>query len=93
MIPRTVHNTILRLNRGFPVIVITGPRQSGKTTLSRAAFPDKPYLSLEDPDIRLLAEKDPRGLLAGYPDGVILDEIQRVPELFSYLQTQVDTNL
>jgi predicted AAA+ superfamily ATPase len=83
----------MRLAKGFPILALTGPRQSGKTTLARAAFPDKPYLSLEDPDIRLLAESDPRGLLAGYPAGAILDEIQRAPKLFSYLQTQVDEHL
>ncbi|WP_305733280.1 ATP-binding protein [Trichlorobacter ammonificans] len=82
-----------RLAHGFPVIAITGPRQSGKTTLARATFPDKPYLSLEDPDVRVIAESDPRRLLAGYPDGAILDEVQRAPHLFSYLQTHVDANL
>ena len=87
MLARAAHDTIIRLARGFPVIAITGPRQSGKTTLAKAAFPDKPYLTLEDPDIRLLAQSDPRGLLSRFPDGVILDEAQRVPELFSYLQT------
>jgi len=84
---------VLRLAQGFPVIAITGPRQAGKTTLAKAAFPDKPYLSLEDPDIRSMAEADPRRLLAAYPDGAILDEIQRTPQLFSYLQTHVDANL
>ena len=75
------------------MVVITGPRQSGKTTLARATFPDKPYLSLEDPDIRALAETDPRRLLDSYPDGAILDEVQRAPQLLSYLQTMVDGNL
>lgn len=83
----------MRLAQGFPVVVITGPRQSGKTTLAKATFPDKPYLSLEDPDIRALAESDPRRLLSSYPDGAILDEAQRVPQLFSYLQTTVDSQL
>ncbi|HEY3488631.1 MAG TPA: ATP-binding protein [Candidatus Deferrimicrobiaceae bacterium] len=71
---------------------MTGPRQSGKTTLAKMAFPNKPYLSLEDPDMRALAESDPRGLLARFPDGAILDEAQRAPELFSYLQTRVDAD-
>jgi len=93
MIPRKAHATLLRLAQGFPVIAITGPRQSGKTTLARASFPGKPYLSLEDPDIRAIAQADPRHLLAGYPDGAILDEVQRAPELFSYLQTRVDADL
>lgn len=93
MIARAAHPTLLRLAKGFPVLAITGPRQSGKTTLARAAFPDKPYLSLEDPDIRLLAESDPRGLLSRVPDGAILDEVQRAPGLFSYLQTRIDQDL
>jgi predicted AAA+ superfamily ATPase len=93
MIKRTAYNTIMRLAKGFPVIAITGPRQSGKTTLARSAFPDKPYLTLEDPDTRMLAESDPRGLLAGYPDGLILDEAQRSPQIFSYLQSFVDDHL
>lgn len=92
MIDRSARATLLRLARGFPVIALTGPRQSGKTTLAKAAFPDKPYLSLEDPDIRALAESDPRRLLSSYPDGAILDEAQRTPQLFSYLQTHVDAN-
>ncbi len=93
MIKRTAHDTIMRLAKGFPVVAITGPRQSGKTTLARSAFPDKPYLTLEDPDTRLLAESDPRGLLSGYPDGLILDEAQRSPQIFSYLQSFVDDHL
>lgn len=93
MIKRTAHTTIMRLAKGFPVIAITGPRQSGKTTLAKSSFPDKPYLTLEDPDTRLLAENDPRGLLSAYPDGLILDEVQRAPQLFSYLQGFVDDNL
>lgn len=79
--------------KGFPVVAITGPRQSGKTTLARLTFPHKPYLSLEDPDVRSTAESDPRGLLAGFPDGAILDEAQRAPQLFSYLQTKVDEQI
>jgi len=90
MIARAAHDTLLRLAKGFPVLAITGPRQSGKTTLAKAAFPDKPYLSLEDPDVRMLAESDPRGLLSRFPDGAILDEVQRAPSLFSYLQTSTD---
>ena len=90
MIPRLAASTLLRLAKGFPVLAITGSRQTGKTTLARTTFPEKPYLSLEDPDIRALAAEDPRGLLSRYPAGAILDEVQRVPELLSYLQTQVD---
>jgi predicted AAA+ superfamily ATPase len=90
MIARNAHNTILELAKGYPFIVLTGPRQAGKTTLSRAAFPDKPYVSLEDPDIREFATTDPRRFLSRYPDGAILDEAQRSPEIFSYLQTLAD---
>lgn len=93
MIRRSAHDTLLRLAKGFPVIAITGPRQAGKTTLAKSAFPDKIYLTLEDPDTRLLAESDPRGFLSHYPDGLILDEAQRVPQLFSYLQGFVDEQL
>lgn len=93
MIKRTAHDTIMRLAKGFPVIAITGPRQSGKTTLAKSTFPNKPYLTLEDPDTRLIAEGDPRGLLSRYPDGLIIDEAQRVPQLFSYLQGVVDEQL
>lgn len=90
MIPRLLAFTIQRLALGFPVVVLTGPRQSGKTTLVRAMFPDKPYLSLENPDLRLFAMEDPRGFLARYPDGAVLDEVQRAPALLSYIQGIVD---
>ncbi len=93
MIARTAESTVSRLAKGFPVVAITGPRQSGKTTLARRCFPTKPYLNLEDPDTRALAESDPRGLLAHYPDGLVLDEAQRAPALFSYLQGFVDENV
>jgi hypothetical protein len=90
MIARNALNTILELAKGYPFVALTGPRQAGKTTLSRAAFPDKPYVSLEDPDIREFAATDPRRFLSRYPDGAILDEAQRSPEIFSYLQTLAD---
>lgn len=90
MIPRLTTPRLLELARYYPVVAITGPRQAGKTTLARATFADKPYVSLEDPDIRALATNDPRGFLSQYPDGAVFDEAQRVPELFSYLQTRVD---
>lgn len=93
MITRTAQKTLLRMAKGFPIVAITGPRQSGKTTLSKLTFPSKPYLSLEDPDVRSTAESDPRGLLAGFPNGAILDEVQRAPQLFSYLQTKVDEKI
>lgn len=74
----------------MPVVTLTGPRQSGKTTLARAAFPDHAYVSLEDPEERAQALDDPRGLLARFPGPAILDEVQRAPELFSYIQVAVD---
>jgi predicted AAA+ superfamily ATPase len=79
MIPRIAQKTLLRLAKGFPIVAITGPRQSGKTTLARLTFPQKPYLSLEDPDVRSTSESDPRGLLSSFPGGAILDEAQRAP--------------
>lgn len=90
MIPRTAHGLVRQLLAGFPIVTMTGPRQSGKTTLARQIFADRPYRSLEDPDVRALATDDPRGFLAGLPDGGVLDEVQRVPDLLSYLQSNVD---
>ena len=90
MIPRNAESTLRELAAGFPVIGITGPRQSGKTTLARAVFKDKPYVSLEYPDVRESATDDPRGFLDNYPQGAVLDEAQRCPQLFSYLQGRVD---
>ncbi|MDP2752017.1 MAG: ATP-binding protein [Rhodocyclaceae bacterium] len=92
MIAREAETVVRELLSGFPVVTITGPRQSGKTTLAKAIFADKPYLSLEDPDVRRLALDDPRAFLGRLPDGAVLDEVQRVPELFSYLQTWVDAD-
>ncbi len=74
----------------FPVVAITGPRQSGKTTLAQTAFPNKQYVSMEDPDVREVALSDPRGFLSALIDGAIIDEVQRAPELFSYLQGIID---
>jgi len=71
-------------------VAITGPRQSGKTTLARMLFPNKPYVSLEDPDIRGLAQEDPRAFLEKYDSGAILDEVQRCPDILSYLQVILD---
>lgn len=90
MIKRRAENTVLKLARVFPFVAVTGPRQSGKTTLVRGAFPGKPYISLEDPDTREFADSDPRGFLSRFPDGAVLDEVQRCPDLFSYLQTISD---
>ena len=92
MIPRLAEKTLLRYARGFPVICITGPRQSGKTTLAKMAFPKKRYFSLEDPDTALLARSDPRGFLETWPEGLILDDAQYIPELFVYIKTMADKN-
>jgi hypothetical protein len=90
MITRDINHEILRSAAEYPVVTILGPRQSGKTTLARMSFPDKPWVSLEDPDVRMAAEADPRGFLGQFPAGAILDEVQRYPELLSYLQGIVD---
>lgn len=90
MIPRVAASLLDEVRVGYPVITITGPRQSGKTTLARAAFPDKPYVSLESPDEREFAATDPRGFLARWPEGAIIDEVQHVPALLSWIQTDVD---
>jgi hypothetical protein len=91
MIQRTLAQVALERARQLPVLTVTGPRQSGKTTLCRASFPAKPYVSLETPDMREEATRDPRAFLARFPEGAILDEVQRAPELPSYLQEIVDT--
>jgi uncharacterized protein len=90
MIPRIASKTLARLARGFPIIALTGPRQSGKTTLARAAFPDKPYVTLENPRDREFAEIDAERFLAQFKHGAVIDEIQRCPPLLSYLQGLVD---
>jgi predicted AAA+ superfamily ATPase len=81
-----------KLATRWPAVTLTGPRQSGKTTLCRALFPGHSYISFEAPDNRDYAQTDPRGLLREYGAGAIFDEIQRVPELLSYLQGEVDEN-
>ena len=90
MIKRILEHKIRNLARKFPALAIMGPRQSGKTTLVRTTFPALSYISLENPDHRLYAQSDPRGFLEQYRDGAIFDEIQKVPELFSYLQQILD---
>lgn len=90
MINREAEKLIRTYKRQFRALAIVGPRQSGKTTLARTAFPKKEYVSLENPDERLLAENDPRAFLARFPKGAILDEAQRAPHLFSYLQQVLD---
>jgi hypothetical protein len=92
MIHRNLKETIESLLAGFPLVTLTGPRQSGKTTLARAVFENHPYASLEEPDIRQAAKEDPRSFLSRFPDGAVLDEVQRSPEILSYLQTLVDND-
>lgn len=90
VIPRELNSRLQLSARKLPVVTLTGPRQSGKTTLCRAAFPEKTYVNLEPIDTRQLAISDPRGFLADLPEGAILDEIQNAPELLSYIQAEVD---
>ena len=90
MIEREITPRLTTLFRQYPFVTVTGPRQSGKTTLCRAAFPGLEYANLEAPDQRDFAESDPKGFLAQFSAGAILDEIQRVPELLSYLQVVAD---
>jgi hypothetical protein len=90
MIERNIAKEINELMLVYPVIALTGPRQSGKTTLLKSMFKDYRYVSLENPDNRLFAEQDPNGFLELYNQKVIFDEVQRVPSLFSYIQTLVD---
>lgn len=90
MVRRNITDKILSMGNKFPIVTLTGPRQSGKSTLLKTVLPDYNYVSMEDPDNRLFALDDPRGFIKTYPDKTIIDEVQRVPELFSYLQTHVD---
>lgn len=92
MINRILSNKIKETAKVSPLIGIVGPRQSGKTTLSKEVFSKYTYVNLEQPDIRLYAQNDPKAFLSQYNNHVILDEIQRVPELFSYLQVKVDND-
>jgi predicted AAA+ superfamily ATPase len=92
MIQRSAEKHLKSLFSYFPVLFVTGPRQSGKTTLVQKLFNDLPYVLLEFPDQRKLAMEDPRAFIAQYENGAIFDEVQQVPELFSYLQGRVDEN-
>lgn len=91
-IHRAISMAINEASLYFPVITVTGPRQSGKSTLLRHLFPAIPYISMENPDTRLQVRNDPRGLLDSFPGGVIIDEVQNTPELLSYIQGIVDEN-
>lgn len=90
MIKRILSDKLITLSKKFPIVSVIGPRQSGKTTLVNAAFPGKDYANLEEPDTRLFAQKDPRAFLSNHKNGLIIDEVQRVPELFSYIQSIAD---
>ncbi len=90
LIRRNLESVVRELAQKMPVVAVTGPRQSGKTTLCQQAFPDHPYVTLEPLDTRRYASEDPRGFLREFAEGAILDEVQRVPQLFSYLQEEVD---
>lgn len=90
MVTRELQSKLIQLSTKFPFVTITGPRQSGKSTLARMAFPNYRRVSLEDLDNREFAETDPRGFIATYPSDTIIDEVQRVPSLLSYLQTHSD---
>lgn len=90
MILRDAETTLRELAKGYPVLALTGPRQSGKTTLARAVFSSHPYVSLENPVQREFAQSDPQGFLNKYGEGAIIDEVQRCPELFAWLQGVVD---
>lgn len=92
MIQREAQYKLAQLGDTFKAIAVIGPRQSGKTTLVKVTFPEKPYLSLENPDTRNFALEDPRGFLQNLPNGAILDEVQRTPLLFSYLQEILDNS-
>jgi len=89
-IPRQIESTLLERSRQFPVVTLLGPRQSGKTTLVRKLFPEFGYVNLELPDDRLLAQDDPWSFFKRYPEPLVIDEIQRVPSLLSYIQVMVD---
>jgi uncharacterized protein len=90
MITRAAAARLKKLGNTFRSVAVIGPRQSGKTTLCRLVFPNKQYVSMENPDVLEFAKTDPRGFLAQYKNGAILDEVQRVPHLFSYLQQLLD---
>jgi len=90
MIQRDVSNHLKQLTKQYPIVTITGPRQSGKTTLVRHLFPEKSYVNLEHLETRDFAQSDPIGFLNNLPDGAIIDEVQRAPDLLSYIQVLVD---
>jgi len=90
MVLRVAQKELLNLSKQYKAIAVVGPRQSGKTTLVKLAFPEKSYVSLENPNMRSFALEDPKAFLGQFSNGAILDEVQRTPELFSYLQQILD---
>ena len=92
VVERDLASQLIEAARRWPAITLTGPRQSGKSTLCRAVFPRHPYVSVEAPDVRAFATEDPRAFLAQLPDGAIIDEVQRAPELPSFLQETIDAD-
>lgn len=92
MVTRAASQKLKQLSTKFPVVGLLGPRQSGKTTLAKELFPKKPYVSFENQDTVLLAIRDPRAFLSAYKNGAVFDEIQRAPQLLSYLQELVDAH-
>lgn len=91
MIHRTAQDALLRLASQFPVIGVTGPRQSGKSTLTKAAFPNKKYVTFDDKNMRELAKANPSDFVSAFPDGAIIDEAQKVPEIFDALKMHIDS--
>lgn len=92
VVKRTAYGALMRLAVQFPVLAITGPRQSGKSTLAKAAFPQKQYISLDDKNYRELAQSNPGDFLKAFPDGLIIDEAQKVPEIFDAIKLAVDSS-
>ena len=92
MIDRTAKDSLLRLASQFPVIGVTGPRQSGKSTLTKAAFPDKRYVTFDDRTMRELAQSNPHDFISAFPDGAIIDEAQKVPEIFDAIKMHIDSS-
>ncbi len=89
-IQREIQSELEQMAREYPVVTLLGPRQAGKTTLVKQVFANKPYINMESPEVRQLAKEDPQSLLSRYPEGAVIDEVQRVPELLSYIQVRVD---
>ncbi|MCB1147394.1 MAG: ATP-binding protein [Leptospiraceae bacterium] len=89
---RTIEGILRKFAKQYPIVTITGPRQSGKTTISKTLFPEKDYVTLENLDVREFAKSDPKGFLRQYRNGAVFDEFQKSPELASYLQTEVDSD-